>query len=137
MTRYSFLLPYGISVTQSLGDFTKSPKALSFTVKELASNGEAQDKENHENISFSFSFFFSFLSFFPSSFLSLSFSFFLPFFLPFFLSFVPLGHPALPEASFQEKLGCCKIYWLGPEFECNFLSSHSHEEYCILPHYRS
>lgn len=72
MTRYSFLLPYGISVTQSLGDFTKSPKALSFTVKVLASYHEAQDKENHENI--------------------------------FFFFFFPLGHRALPEVSFQEKL---------------------------------
>lgn len=35
---------------------------------------------------------------------------------------------ALLEASSQENFGCHKIYWLGQEFECNFLLSHSHKD---------
>lgn len=52
MARYNFFLPYRISVIRSLESFTKSPKALSLTVKELAIYGKATDKEKHKNITF-------------------------------------------------------------------------------------
>lgn len=68
-------------------------------MKGLAIYSEAIDKENHENIKGHF-FLFSFLGYLC----------------------------ALPAASFQENLGSCRIYWLGPELKCNFLSSHSYKD---------